>query len=735
MKPAYAYLLLLAALAPTAPALALSADPSVETLAPTVVYGETAAEVPPNGRINLDARDGTGSRLGLTLRETPASVTVISREQIEARGAANTQDIARGIPGVDNASPPGMAGAVSYRGFSGSQISQLFNGISVQYDAIAARPIDSWIYDRVEAIGGPSTFLFGAGAVGGAINYVTKLPERDTFYEGRFRLGSFNSRQYSVGLNQQLAGEPGGRGHYLRLDANTGSSQGWVDGNHSRASQLALSLLSDLSSDVTQTWAFEYQREKVDRPYWGTPLKTGANGVVSGEGHIEDGTRYKNYNVNDGLYEQSVLWARSITEWRASPALTFKNTLYYYRADRDFRNLETYRFNAGNTQVLRSGALLQRHEQRLIGNRVEGLYRSTLAGLPSDWSFGADYSVNKQTRYPTSLPGQVDAIDPYDFSPGDFYDIPGMKRGHVADRDNRIRTLAFTLENRTEVLPGLSLVSALRKDFIDVDLTNRRAVTASSPASASRSYSPLTGRLGLNWQLSPEASLYAQYATAADPPSGLMATASFADVLYNDKLTTGRQAEVGGKFDFWDGRGSATVALYDIRRKNISTPDANNPGVSLPVGEQSSRGLELAGGLRLSRQVTLQANMAFVAPRYDDFSQTVNGVAVSRNGKVPTNTPRRIANVWVDYAFLPDWTASAAARYVGKTYADAANTTWAPAYMVFDAAVSHRIDRNLTVTARVRNLTDKVYAANVSSAGMFYLGAPRAFELTLQARY
>ena len=54
--------------------------------------------------------------------------------------------------------------------------------------------------------------------------------------------------------------------------------------------------------------------------------------------------------------------------------------------------------------------------------------------------------------------------------------------------------------------------------------------------------------------------------------------------------------------------------------------------------------------------------------------------------------------------------------------------------MVFDAAVSHRIDRNLTVTARVRNLTDKVYAANVSSAGMFYLGA-RAFELTLQARY
>ncbi len=89
-------------------------------------------------------------------------------------------------------------------------------------------------------------------------------------------MGSFDSRQLSVGLNQQLAGDAGGRGHYLRIDANTGSSHGWVDGNRSHASQIAASALSDLGSDVTQTFAFEYQREQVDRPYWGTPLMTNA---------------------------------------------------------------------------------------------------------------------------------------------------------------------------------------------------------------------------------------------------------------------------------------------------------------------------------------------------------------------------------------------------------------------------------------------------------------------------
>lgn len=733
MKKTTRYTLLLGALA-SASAQALTTEPAVETLAPTTVYGAGQPEPAPNGPINLDARDGTGSRLGLTLRETPASITVISREQIDARGSLNTQDIARGIPGVDNASPPGNAGAVSYRGFSGGQVTQLFNGISVQYDAVAARPVDSWIYDRVEAIGGPSTFLFGAGAVGGAINYVTKLPQRDTFYDGQFRLGSFGSRQGSAGLNQQLAGAPGGRGHYLRIDANTGASHGWVDGNASRASQIAVSLLSDLGDDVTQTFAFEYQREQVDRPYWGTPLKTGTGGVVQGAGRILDGTRFKNYNVNDGLYEQSVLWARSLTEWRAGPALTFKNTLYYYRAERDFRNLENYRFNAGNSLVLRSGALLQRHEQSMLGNRVEGVLRSTLGGLPSDWSFGADISQNKVTRYPTSRPAQVDAVDPYDFSPGDFYDIPGMARGRAADRDNRIRTIALTLENRTEVLPGVAIVSALRKDFIDLDLTNRRAVTAASPASASRRYSPVTGRLGVNWEITPEASLYAQYATAADPPSGLLATASFADVLNNDKLTTGTQTEVGGKFDFWDGRGSATVSVYEIKRKNMATSDPDNPGVSVPVGAQSARGIELAAGLQLTSKLSVQGNVAFVDPKYDDFSQSVGGVAVSRNGNVPTNTPRRIANVWLDYAFVPDWNASLAARHVGRAYADAANTVWAPSYTVFDAALSHRISPRLNVTARVRNLTDKVYAANATPT-MFYLGAPRSVELTLQARF
>lgn len=69
---------------------------------------------------------------------------------------------------------------MNYRGFGSGTLSQMFTGINVQY-SIAARPVESRIYDRVEVIGGPSGFLFGSGAIGGSINYITKLPERNGF--------------------------------------------------------------------------------------------------------------------------------------------------------------------------------------------------------------------------------------------------------------------------------------------------------------------------------------------------------------------------------------------------------------------------------------------------------------------------------------------------------------------------------------------------------------------------
>lgn len=685
---------------------------------------------PPAETLSLDDPTATGSRLGLTPRETPAAVTVIDRATIDLRGAIDTQDILRGVPGVTASSPPGSAGSIFWRGFSTTNITQLFNGISVQYDAIAARPVDSWIYDRVEAIAGPSSFLFGAGAVGGSVNYVTKLPVRDArFVHARASGGNYDTTQLSAGVNAAL-GSTGAVAHTGRLDVNRSASLGWVDGQEREAWQLAASALSDLGPRLSHTLAYEYQHEKVDRPYWGTPLLV----PTTGEGRIDPRTRFENYNSIDGIYEQTVQWARSILEWRPAPATAVRNTAYLYDALRDYRNVEVYRYNATNTLVDRSAALLQRHDQRLIGDRVEVTHRTRFGTIESDWAAGLDYSVNKQTRFPRSLSAVVSSVDPVDFTTENFFSVPGMVPGFDPDRSHRLETLALFAENRTRLLSNVALVTALRHDRIDLDVVNHRTASASDPASWSRDWQPTTGRAGVVWDVARTLSVYAQYATAADPPAGILTTATFTQVRDFD-LTTGRQVEAGGKWILPDGRGAMTLAAYRIERKNLAISDPSNPGTTVPVGKQSSRGIELAASFRPVRPLLLQGDFSWVDAQFDDFTENVAGVAVSRAGNRPPNVPARVGNLWLAWDATSALQVGADVRYVSSRFGNAANTVSDDAYTLLGGYATWKLARNAALTARVRNATDEVYAASVTGAPMFYLGAPRTWEIELRASF
>ena len=719
-----------------APALAQSSEDAraprdgkkseAQAALPEVVVDDSTQEQP--AKVLLDTPSYTGSRLGLTARQTPAVVTVVNRASIEARGARTTQEMLQGVPGATASDSPGAIRS-SYRGFTGASVNHLFNGINVQY-SIAARPVDSWIYDRAEAIGGASSFLYGAGGVGGTVNYVTKTAERTPITEGRLRLGSHRLGEASVGLNRRIAGEGARHGdHHLRLDVNHRRAHSHVEGMQSRATQIATSLLSDLTPALSHLLAYEYQTEHVDRPYWGTPLLQPIGAV----GRIDRSTRFKNYNSIDGVYAQRVQWLRSVTEWQASSAFSLKNTFYAYDARRDYRNVEVYTFNNDNTAVIRSSGLLQRHVQRVVGNRIDGVWKSAIAGRASDWAFGLDISHNRQTRYPQYDDNYNSRVNPWHFQTERFFSIPGFSPTIVADDTNRVHTFALYAENRTALVHNLNLITALRHERLHLSLTNHGLVTPispSDPAYISRSYHPTTGRIGVTWDASPGMTFYAQYATAADPPSGIIATASAGALRNNTRLTTGRQFEAGAKFSFWNGQGAATLAAYHITRKNLATQDPNNRRRSLLIGQQSSRGLEAAISLRPSPRWLLEGNIGHSRAKYDSFY--INGVSMA--GKRPNNSPDTIANLWTSYHITPALKASAGLRHVSKIYADAANTLHWPAYTLLDLGLSWQMRPGATLDFRVRNATNKVYATEIDT-DMAYLGAPRAFDLTLHLSF
>ncbi|MEE1883516.1 TonB-dependent receptor [Pseudomonas soli] len=674
--------------------------------------------------LDLDRPIESGSRLNLSARENPASISVADRKTMQRIGARNFQDAANALPGVNASAPPGWGGYVSYRGFNGAQVSQLFNGINLQYGA-AGRPVGAWIYDRVELLGGPSSFLNGSGAVGGSLNMITKLANRDEdTFEGRVSYGRYDTMETSVGFNKALNSGDGPR-HYARLDYSRTSTNGYIDRQENGAGNLAFSLLSDINDQLSHTLAIEYLEEKEDSPYWGTPVLQPAVGTL----HIDKHNRFNNYNVEDGRYEQRTRWLRSITDYRIDDSNQLRNTFYHYNGQRDYRNLEVYRYNPGNTAIARSGGYRQRHDQEVNGNRVELTHQGQLFGLASDWAFGVDYNRNQQTAYPLSK-GAFDSIDPNGFQPGHFLDIPGMDAPRAKGRSTTTDTTAGFVENRTRLTDQLSLVTALRYDHIDFDVVDH--VTR---AKLNRRWDAFTGRLGLVYDLTSNISLYTQYSTSAEPPGGSLTGASISQVGDFD-LSTGRQVEVGSKFDFLDGRGSATAAAYRIVRKNISVPSSTVPNTTEQAGQQTSTGIELAASFKVTPKLLAAGNFSWVNAEYDEFNETISGVVYSRKGKNPVNIPDRVANLWLTYDLAPGWQVGADARYVSAVYANTANTQWVPSYTVYGLSMTHDLDQHVQLSARLRNLTDEVYARFIHQTNtQYYLGEPRSLEVAVQWRY
>lgn len=705
---------------------------------------------PPNSKLQLDIPSSTGSRLGLTPRQTPSSVSIVDRATIEARGAQTTQEALQRMPGVIASDPPGSAGSISLRGFGTTSVTQMFNGISVQYDAIAARPVDSWLIDRVELLGGASSYLYGQGAVGGAVNYVSKIATRgQDRNEALLMGGMWFDRRASYGLNKQI--DPN---NWLQFDISYKGSDGFVQNSHHNSGVGSVSWLTDIAPGLSNTVAVEFQSEERNS-YWGTPVPRplgptgtipwGTFGLPVLNLWFDPGVRFKNYNARSPVFDQQVLWVRDIADYELDGETRFKNTFYLYRADRQYQNVETYRYDATNTLLDRSSSLATRHIQSLVGDRLEAMNDTSLFGFASKTVVGVDYSLNQQTRNPSLESGTVDTVDPYGYVPIKRYEDNPAATSYVGGARSKLYTIALFAENRLSLTPRLHLVTGLRWEKISLERFNFRLPTPPTaanpygdPAYFGKGYEPFTWRAALMYDVTKDANVYVSYSTAADPPSGILLTNN-AGGARNFDLSTGWQIEAGAKADFWDGRGSATLAGYFIERNNITTSDPANPRNVLNVGKQSSNGIEANVGIQVLDNLSVQGNAAWINPKLEKFDEsvTIGGVPtlVSRAGNRPTNIARWIANGWISWDFLPGWQGTFAARFVGDRFADNANTMRMPAYTTFDMGVSWQVHPQARLTAMVKNITDAAYAEWGGSAPLLRLGQPRTFEMSMKVTF
>ena len=688
--------------------------------------------------LNMDSPADSATRLGLTVREIPATVEVIDQETMKARGYRTVTEAAQGAVGVTVGDFPAEPANFSMRGFTNSHLNTLYNGIKIGPPNMTSRIMDTGNLERIEFLKGPASLMSGEGAVGGAINFVTKRPHSGPVEsEAYASYGSFNTVRAVFGSGGSTAKE----GLDYRFDLTRSSSNGFIDNTSSENWHLSTRLDYRVSSSFKLFGAFEYKQDR-SNAYWGTPLVASAssggnarggivagtyvnsNGLNLGAITIDNRTLTANYDVADNRNRANEYWLRTGFEWNLNSDFTLRDQIYGYTAQREFLNSEVYAFNPGTGLVDRDRFYVA-HDQKLFGNKTELQWDGKLAGMDNRAVIALELSKLDFNR-----PGAANF-------PGDSVSLVNPSQGTyglliLQQQTARIGNTAIAVEDRLKVTPAFALIGGLRYEEIALDRTSVNTAGVNRAGFPfSKTFTPTTGRVGFTWETFPGFTLYGQYATAADVAANNLFLLNTTQPL---SLTTARTFETGIKQLFWERKAEWSLALYDIERKNVYAAAANQ---TLNVaGKQRSNGVEIAGAARPTAAWNLWGNFAYTHAYYDNYVLPAGG---SFTGNTPPNVPRVVANAGASYrtaTSLPIEVGTSV-RHVGDRFNMDANTVKMLAYTVADAYAFVDLRKKTRLTVRVRNLTDKKYAVwgDPFYPDQILLGAPRSSEVSASIKF
>ena len=694
----------------------------------------------PQTPLNTGGVAQSASRLGLTVREIPATVDVVSQQTIQEQGYRTVSEVAQGAVGVTSGDNPSEPSAFSMRGFSNSQINVLYNGIKIGPQNMTSRFMDTANLESVEFLKGPASLLSGEGASGGAINFVTRQPTTGPVRnDAEFSYDSLNSFRSHYGSG----GSTNVDGLDYRFDVSRSSLNGFADDTNTKTLDVSGQLNYRISDSLKIWGAIEYKEDK-DKAYWGDPLVSTAfsgshattgivsgtyvsnfNGTNLGPVTIDDRTFNTNYNVLDNNNQAKELWLRGGFELKLTPDLVLKSQVYGYGAERSWFNNEVEAFNATTGLVDRERFYVA-HSERLAGNITDLAWDTNIAGMDnrlvttvavSDLAFTRPGAAN----FPDDTVSLVDPVQGY-------YGLLTTQQ-QTAKIDNQ----SLSFEDRLKITKTFALIGGIRAEHIGLE-RNSTDVNDSEKAGFpfTKDWAPVTGRIGYTWEAIHGMTFYSQYATGADVSANNIFLLTASQPL---DLTTSRTYETGVKHLFWDNKAEWSFSAYDILRKNVY---AAAGGMQLNIaGREEAKGVELAAAVRVTDAWRIWGNVAYVDARYADY----DFIGGSYSGNTPPNVPRIVANAGTSYRFATAWPVELGliGHHVGDRYNTDANTVTMDAYTIADVyafvdipkSVFNVVDQT-RLTFRIRNITDKRYAVwgDPFYPDQILLGAPRTYEIS-----
>lgn len=702
-------------LAAAAPALAQSAtDQSRLETVETVEDGErviivTADAYVPEGSV-------TATKSNIPLVETPQSVSVVSRDQIDLLNFVDAQQAVRYVAGAtgENYGPDLRFDFIQIRGFTPKQF---IDGLATPVTTtIFSSGVDLYAFESLDILKGPASVLYGNSPPGGIYNQTSRRPESDFNGEIALKYGTDDYKQvattFTGAANEMLD---------LRVTALYRDREAERDGVEAERFYIAPAATVHIGPATKLTGLAYYQYDETRGDTNGF-LPAAGTLLDNPNGEIGRGTNLGEPDYNRYERKQWGLGFELVHEFSDDIGATinakwsdydeYQQIIYgSYFADADMRTVGRSSFPYA--EDVQSFAIDNRLDAKVYTGDVE---HTLLAGL--------DYrNVRNFAAYGFGFASNIDLYNPV-YGVGAPYDTPELVTRY---NEQRLRQTGVYAQDQI-ALGGLRLLLSGRYDWVKSDYIAPFTPVEGDYDRTEQKSKKFTYRAGASYVTEGGFVPYISYATSFEPVLG-------GDAVTGDafKPTTGRQIEGGIKYD---ARGLsedidlfATAAIYQIKQKNVV---ATLSGPALPVYGEQIGAVKVTGGelefvARIREQLAINGAYSYTDSKITDSNN------VDEIGAPLPVTPKHKVSLFADYTFqrgaLAGFGFGAGVRYTDGS-AGALPSFFEPVVYtsddatLFDAIV-HYDTPNWRFAVNGSNVFDKKYVARCAATFNCNFGAGR----------
>ena len=658
----------------------------------------------------------TASKLNIPLKETPQTVNVLTRQQLDDFALDNTRDVLRNTPGIIVSNQETERTSYLARGFEISNV--LVDGVGIPlegYNYNNDNP-DSFLFDRIEVVKGANALNNGIGDPGATINMIRKRPTQELQAALNASYGSWNTQRYEADVSSPLTQDGKVRGRVFGYQ-QTGDS--YLDRYELEKNGIGAVVEADITDTTLLTAGYTETNHKPNGVNWGS------NPLINTEGEQLSYSRNYNYSPSWAHWDSNIKSYFAELEQKLGGDWTAKLTYDEKRTQRDSKLLFlSGKPGANGTSgiFLYPGMYIDDNKEQQASLSFSGTY--PLWGQRHEASLGYVWAKNRldELGYAGSFVNPL-TTDLASFIPEEPSWDMSKTSGEMHIRQKNQSLYAATrlhLNDDLKLLLGANYVQA-------------ESSGSSYGTDTIYDEDKVLPYAGLTYNFSPEYTGYLSYTSIFRPQT------TRADDGSINKPIEGESYEVGVKGSWLDDKLTATMAVFRTEQSNYPLRDSDGiPTLrTTQVSDLRSQGYEFG----LAGQLTDHFNLSF---GYTQFSlkDLING------GDARTFNPTQSFNLLTTYQVpqLPKLKLGLGVQWQDQTYLDVPEATAngvitqkagiieQDAYALVNLMASYELNEHMTLQANGNNLTNEKYLFNFPNQQGFY-GAPANYSVAVKFKY